>query len=74
MTDYIPHTIVQTTRLKVIEKHSKALAKELAELDRLICPRCPDAIMNETRLLGNGAVVMEQRECTHCGYEEGDNL
>jgi len=74
MTDYIPHTIVQTARMKAIDRHAEALAKDLAEIDRLICPECSDAFMDETVLLGDDVIVTRQRVCAHCGYEEGDNL
>lgn len=63
---------IETMKLQTTERHMKALAEELTEIDRLTCPRCSDSIMDEIRLLGDELVVYEERSCPSCGYEESE--
>lgn len=70
MTDYFPQSEIQNLKMAALKRHGDALARELAEIDRLVCPKCPDSIMDEERLLGDDIVVMVKRTCAKCGYEE----
>lgn len=68
----IPYTKIDTLRMDAVKRHSEALAKELAEIDSLICPKCPDSIMDRNRLTADGTVIHEFITCADCGYESFD--
>jgi transposase-like protein len=59
-------------KLKVISKHTEALANELEEIDKTTCPNCGSSL-NTDALYANGELYRKNVYCTDCRYVESDS-
>ncbi|MFS0783563.1 hypothetical protein [Bacillus sp. 1P06AnD] len=60
---------VMVKKLNAISKHTKALADELDQIDKSVCPECGVAMETQTFYVEN-KVYHSSNECTVCDYRE----
>ncbi|SDI18868.1 hypothetical protein SAMN05192534_12441 [Alteribacillus persepolensis] len=60
------NTIVLQLKLRAVAKHSKALADELDEIDRSVCPECGER-MDVNKVYVDGKLEYETKQCHECG-------
>lgn len=61
-----------TAKLRAISKHTAALAEELEQIDRGVCPNC-NAVLDVTTAYADGEVYATFSICPKCGYTPSDS-
>lgn len=56
-------------KLRAISKHVTALADDLEQIDKSVCPECGGAMETKTYYV-EGKVYHSTNECTVCDYRE----
>ena len=64
--DLSVHTKSSVAKLKAIAKHTAALADELEEIDKSICPECGD-LMDVTNFYADTKAIHSSSICSNCG-------
>ncbi|MEK5524130.1 hypothetical protein [Heyndrickxia sp. FSL W8-0423] len=58
---------IMSAKLKAIAKHTQALADELEQIDKSICPSCGE-LLDTNDFYADSKLIHTMKDCPSCGY------